>query len=280
MSALQEALGRLREGAEAEYYDTEADPRDRASYYAAVPTGLDPAQLFQQLSRLLSDTHRTTPEYRPHVEVYPWVDLQPDRMLRSIYTDEVYDPEVLIREDAATESRREESARLMATEGLASSDVEAELERTLPYNCEHVYCQSWFDHAEPMRGDIHHLFACESKCNSFRGNFPYDDFPDYPEVVRDPCGRRERSGFEPAHGKSKAARAALYFLIRYPEVTAAAPRYDADHVRMLVAWHAASGPDEHEHHRNAAIFARQGNRNPLIDFPDWAERIDFAARPG
>ncbi|HEX8854480.1 MAG TPA: endonuclease [Thermoleophilaceae bacterium] len=280
MSSLEEALAQLWAGEQAVYYDAEADDRDRASYYADVSNGLDPAQLFQALSRLVSDTHRRQPEYRPHVEVYPWVDLQPDRTLRSIYTDEVYDPETLIREDAETEERRRDERARLITEGLTLRDLEAELETTLPYNCEHVYCQSWFDHAEPMRGDVHHLFACESKCNSFRGNFPYDDFPDYPEVVRDPCGRRERSGFEPAHGKAKAARAALYFLIRYPEVSAASPRYDAEHVTMLQGWHAASGPEEHERHRNAAIFARQGNRNPLIDFPEWSERIDFGARPG
>ncbi|MCE0446644.1 endonuclease [Streptomyces tricolor] len=37
--------------------------------------------------------------------------------------------------------------------------------------------QSWFAKREPMRGDLHHLFACEPECNSFRGNIPYTDFP-------------------------------------------------------------------------------------------------------
>ena len=35
--------------------------------------------------------------------------------------------------------------------------------------------------------------------------------------------------------------------------------------------------DAYERHRNAAIEQSQGNRNPLIDHPDWAARIDFAA---
>jgi Endonuclease I len=86
----------------------------------------------------------------------------------------------------------------------------AAIEAALPYNCEHVVCQSWFDEDEPMRGDIHHLFACESGCNSFRGNFPYIDFPDTQEIVRDACGRREEDGFEPGGGKGPAARATLY----------------------------------------------------------------------
>ena len=40
--------------------------------------------------------------------------------------------------------------------------------------------QSWFEKHEPMRGDLHHLFACESRCNGFRGNTPFADFPDFP----------------------------------------------------------------------------------------------------
>ena len=31
----------------------------------------------------------------------------------------------------------------------------------------------------------------------------------------------------------------------------------------------------YERHRNMAISGKQGNRNPFIDFPEWAERVDF-----
>ncbi len=85
----------------------------------------------------------------------------------------------------------------------------AAIEAALPYNCEHVVPQSWFGEDEPMRGDIHHLFACEFGCNSFRGNFPYFDFPDTQEVVRDACGRlRGRSALSPApaRGRSRGRR--------------------------------------------------------------------------
>jgi endonuclease G len=91
---------------------------------------------------------------------------------------------------------------------------EAAVEELEPFNCEHVVCQSWFDHAEPMRGDLHHLFTCERKCNSFRGNAPYTDFPNYLEVVRESCGKRETDTFEPAAGKGAVARATFYFLLR------------------------------------------------------------------
>ena len=105
-------------------------------------------------------------------------------MSRSIYTQDEYDPAELIEEAARIHEERES---LRARRRVTRPPIE-ELE---PYNCEHVVCQSWFDHAEPMRGDLHHLFTCERKCNSFRGNAPYTDFPDYLEVVRESCGKKE-----------------------------------------------------------------------------------------
>jgi len=129
-----------------------------------------------------------------------------------------------------------------------------------------------------MRGDLHHLFACESGCNSFRGNFPYFDFPDTEEVAREACGRREDIGFEPGAGKGPVARATLYFLLRYPGLIG-----DSEH--ELTRRSAADDPQlargrsgqHYELHRNFVIADLQGNRNPLIDHPDWAQRIDFAA---
>ena len=127
-----------------------------------------------------------------------------------------------------------------------------------------------------MRGDLHHLFACESKCNSFRGNTPFFDFPDFAEAVRDDCGKSERGRFEPAAGKGAAARATLYFLLRYPgSIDATAAEYTPDRIKVLLDWHKRHEVGRYERHRNAAIHAAQGNRNPLIDFPDWATKIDF-----
>ena len=40
-------------------------------------------------------------------------------------------------------------------------------------------------------------------------------------------------------------------------------------------WHLADPPGEFELHRNAAIQERQGNRNPLIDFPDLVRAVAF-----
>ncbi len=135
-----------------------------------------------------------------------------------------------------------------------------------------------------MRGDLHHLFACESRCNGFRANTPFIEFADYapataedprhqqtvPRVVRDQCGKSEGNGFEPAHGKGAVARAVLYFAVRYPGLMDEMP---AARYPMLLTWHQQDPVTRWERHRNAAIHQRQGNRNPFIDRPHWAEPL-------
>ncbi|MCA8968592.1 MAG: endonuclease [Planctomycetes bacterium] len=38
---------------------------------------------------------------------------------------------------------------------------------------------------------------------------------------------------------------------------------------VLLAWHQEDPPDARECHRNDAVYAAQGNRNPFIDHPEW-----------
>jgi endonuclease I len=45
---------------------------------------------------------------------------------------------------------------------------------------------------------------------------------------------------------------------------------------MLVKWHSNDEVSLYEKHRNRAIWEKQGNRNPLIDFPQYVSKIDFA----
>src|SRR3712207_6295666 len=123
------------------------------------------------------------PAYKPARELYPWVDLQPSGLLRSLYTGHEWEPEALIRADLAIAQARaqELTARLATLGAQVDGAAPAEVEAALPFNCEHVVPQSWFAKREPMRGDLHHLFACEAGCNSFRGNTPFAEFADSPD---------------------------------------------------------------------------------------------------
>jgi endonuclease I/V8-like Glu-specific endopeptidase len=276
-----EALAELEQASQRPYYDEEADGRARNAYWGDLPDrDLDPVQMFDVLHGRLEQTHTRPLAYKPARHLYPWVDLHPGTgaVVKSIYSGQAFDPAQLIHEDFRIEAALAESAQALAStrESLSFEAAFDALEAQLPYNCEHVVPQSWFAKKEPMRGDLHHLFTCEARCNSFRGNTPYYDFADFREALQSECGKREGERFEPEQGKGAAARATLYFLLRYPgEIERLADQYDEARLEILLAWHRQDGVSEYEHHRNAAIEEKQGNRNPLIDFPELADRIDF-----
>lgn len=275
------ALANHRVARDRPYYDRVADAAAREAYYANIRTETGDA-LRRALTGLLADSHEPQPRYKPMRLVYPWVDLHKDGRLRSIYSGKDFSAEEFIRADAAVAQARlarvQELLLLESTAGPAEFEQEFDaLEASMPFNCEHVVPQSWFDKQEPMRGDLHHLFACEVGCNSFRGNFPYFDFPNFEEAVREACGMRESVGFEPEEGKGVVARATLYFLLRYPgQVGDVAREFPEDRLPVLLRWHESEAVSEYELHRNAAIAEIQGNRNPLIDHPEWAREIDFS----
>jgi endonuclease G, mitochondrial len=279
-------LERVRQGT-IPYYDSVTDVQNRDNYYGNLITeadALNSQKLFKKLKELLTNTHTNKLSYKPINQLYPWVDLQPDLKIRSIYSNLEYTPEQIIREDLQIDRQRNiRFQELMQSESFIQTanfrDELDLLEAQLPYNCEHVVPQSWFGKEQPMRGDLHHLFACEVSCNSFRGNTPYFDFVDFEEVIQSNCGKSERneSKFEPNNGKGEAARATLYFLIRYSgQINNTIKEYKADRLETLLKWHEKFPITEHERHRNMAIFEKQGNRNPLIDFPAWARKIDFS----
>ncbi len=307
---LLKSLSILKEAGTRTYYDQETDQKERQSYYAEflenqtnrsltfellttdkkkikitveeqAMSSSAPGVSFGSLSKLVRRTHENFHRYKPSRYVYPWVDLHPDGRIHSIYSGQVFEAEEFIREDFNISHERAARFRdLMTRERAINNEMlEAEFnafEAALPYNCEHVVPQSWFDKREPMRGDLHHLFGCESRCNSFRSNIPYFDFVDFERAIRDSCGKREDNKFEPESGKGTVARAVLYFLLRYPgEINSTSREFEAERLPVLFKWHEDHPVEEYELHRNKAVYEMQGNRNPFIDFPEWVESVDF-----
>lgn len=284
---LDPALAALKTGLERPYYDEAADQTARDQYYAGVAADLTPADRFAQLRGLLRDTHTGHLSYQDVRlnHLYPWVDLREEgtqRRLHSIYSGIAFEAEDFIREDLRIAARLAAQVRELALVESSLEDLQTQidlLEAQEPFNCEHVVPQSWFAKRSPMREDLHHLFACESGCNSFRSNIPYYQFPPQEEAFRDACGQRDGAStkFEPVAGKGAAARATLYFLLRYPGLIGDEARELArGRLPILLEWHRGEPVSRHELHRNAAIAEVQGNRNPLIDHSEWADAIDFA----
>jgi endonuclease I len=266
-----------------DYFDAHADGLDARSYYEEVDWNASPPKIFATLSKLVEKTHTTQPSYgQARVQYfYPAVDLHEDGKLRHIYSGRPFDPVEAIESEL---SQVAELARLREGMVVATS-LEALIERddlwdaieeraAAPFNCEHVVPQSWFKRQEPMRGDLHHLFTCETRCNSFRGNTPYWQFSPEAEAIMQECGRREEDKFEPKHGKGPIARATLYFLLRYPgEIGDAQRELRRNRLHVLLDWHRNSQVTTYEKHRNRIIFKVQGNRNPFIDHPESATEM-------
>jgi endonuclease G len=277
------SLERVDAGRQRPYFDDHGDTVARDGYYADINLDADAPTVVAQLSRLLATTHQRVLSYAPSEQLYPWVDLHPDGHLRNIYSGVRVDPGEVIRDDARIARARADrlTAAVRASPTMSAGDLHAAaltVEHELHFNCEHVVPQSWFSHRDPMRGDLHHLFTCEPTCNTKRANIPFVELSDAKPPVAG-CGRTtaDGSGFEPFTGKGPAARATLYFLLRYPgEIGERLVELQPQALPTLVAWHAADPVAEYERHRNAAIFEAQGNRNPFIDLPDLATTLDLA----
>lgn len=292
------------------YLDEAAEADAIEEYYADIGGSLSKSKRFTALHELVKDSHENKLSYKSarHDHLYPWIDRREDETLRSIYSGDLMAEELFVAERLAVEAAIERAAVALETfvSALPAEVLEAEdaaLEASSPFNCEHVVPQSWFDGEDEQRAqksDLHHLFTCESGCNSFRSNIPYSEFTPSEEAairakevsaveaildptleaVRPQCGLRDGRRFEPTAGKGVVARATLYFVLRYPGVVGDVKsgnkkEFLKSHVGTLLDWAEAEQPSRYERHRNAEIAKVQGNRNPLIDRPDWLRRIAF-----
>lgn len=279
---LQQALADCRAALARPYYDAAADGADREAYYKGLSGSQSPADFYHSLNDLVTRTHAHSLDYDPSHNLYPVVDLHPDGRLHSIYSGRSMAPEEVIRHDFAVHrAHQQQRWALMSLTTLSATQVGeriASLDANLPYNCEHVVPQSWFDKKSPMRGDLHHLFACDPGCNSMRGDVPYADDGQGAEKSMPDCGSvtKDQKHFMPSAGRGAVARATLYFLLRYPGIIGKDPdQYKPSDIQTLLRWSRDNPVTDYERHRNAEIFHLQGNRNPLVDHPEWADKIDF-----
>ncbi|MBS4209245.1 endonuclease [Bacillus sp. FJAT-50079] len=253
------------------YFDKKKDQKDKIRYYRHINLHMSSnRKKFIILHQLITHTHRNKLPYFISKDefLYTWVDLHPNGAVKNIYSGAENDPADLMRLDAKVHAKHEDL-------DLSEGDVPVDLK----FNAEHIVPQSWFGGREPMKGDLHHLFACEPKCNATRSNFPYHDFSDYhpespDEKIRNHCGFASLQLFEPENGKGTVARAMLYFILRYPNAIKKSYRKKIN-FSLLRDWNEQFPPTIYEQHRNQAIFQIQGNRNPFIDFPELMDRLYF-----
>jgi len=165
------------------------------------------------------------------------------------------------------------------------------------YNREHIIPQSVFGKVSPMVADAHFIAATDGKVNGIRSNFPHGmvGTATYTSQNGSKLGSALNSGysagytgtvFEPIDEfKGDIARMYFYFATRYENVIntwgVAYDMFDGTtdkvfaepFLTILMTWHTQDPVSSAEIARNDAIYARQSNRNPFIDHPEYVAQI-------
>jgi endonuclease I len=164
------------------------------------------------------------------------------------------------------------------------------------YNREHSWPKSWANEAYPHYTDLYHLYPSQGIANSTRNNNPYGEVADGSATYTSANGSQSgpaRSGlgytgtvFEPIDDyKGDFARTYFYISTRYYGEDGTWNNVEmADGCElkewaldMLMDWHQLDPVSQKELDRIEDVYAIQGNRNPFIDHPEYADSIWNAA---
>ncbi|MGJ8724058.1 MAG: endonuclease I family protein [Roseibacillus sp.] len=164
------------------------------------------------------------------------------------------------------------------------------------WNREHVWPRSYcIGNSGPDNSDLHNLYPCNASVNSSRGNKFFDETTGSGTMNSvSPENTYDSDSWEPDDvDKGMVARAVLYVVVRYDGSDSGTGDMelgdvpDASSCRMgvlttMLAWNRMFPPTAAERARNDGIyegvsttagFLRQGNRNPFVDFPQFADAI-------
>ncbi|MFW5888884.1 MAG: endonuclease I family protein [Bacillota bacterium] len=142
------------------------------------------------------------------------------------------------------------------------------------WNREHVWPQSrlgvrvsYTNDFTSKATDVHNLKPCDPNQNGFRSNHYFDNF-----TTNDTYEPRDEV-------KGDIARILFYMATMYFDLTLDNNTYaDSSEKTMgildtLLIWNELDPVDDFERNRNDVIYSYQGNRNPFIDYPEFAELL-------
>jgi endonuclease I len=154
------------------------------------------------------------------------------------------------------------------------------------WNREHVWAKSHgdFGTAQGPGTDLHHLRPTDVTVNSTRSNLDFDNGGT--QHGEAPGNYYDGDSWEPRDEvKGDVARMIFYMAVRYEGDSGELDLEINDNVNngsapyhgkmsVLLQWNEQDPVDAREIRRNDIIFEQyQGNRNPFIDHPEWAEMI-------
>jgi len=171
------------------------------------------------------------------------------------------------------------------------------------YNREHSIPQSWFNSEAPAVSDYYQIFPTDGYVNGMRGNFPYGEVASAKFTSKNgsKLGTSAIAGvtgtvFEPIDAyKGDVARAFFYFVTRYEDkikswinngnaskafAANTFPSINIPYLQMMLRWSALDPVSQKEMDRNNGGESFQGDRNPFVDHPEFANQIWKNTCPG
>ncbi|MGI9526744.1 MAG: endonuclease [Weeksellaceae bacterium] len=217
-------------------------------YYKSIDFSQEGDALKEQLTKLITDTHKNQISYNTLKEVLKTSDADPDK-----------------------------PGNIILFYGSENSGIH-ERSRSVngSWNREHVYAQS---QGTPPLGksvpgsDAHHLRSTDIQLNSNRGHLSFAD------------GQGKRAGknnggwYPGDEWKGDVARILMYMYVRYENrtqplnITKGPATYSSDFPDILLKWNVEDPVSNLEINRNNVVADVQKNRNPFIDNPYLATMI-------
>ena len=243
--------------------ETISEPADAASidsYYAGLDESLRGDAFRTQLASLITTTHKYNPTYGGLAGIFDESDADPNKAgnILWFYT-----------------------GTSVSFNGSFSSGT----------NREHVWPKnagSAFPETTDAGSDAHHLRPTNANLNSTRGNNSFGEVAEIPGNIVKENGStnyknlcyQSNSVFYPGVGyRGATARILMYVQTRWGNaynltfVLGKGNNKTIGDIEDLMKWHIEEPPTEAEKVRNEVVYGIQGNRNPFIDHPEYAEMI-------
>lgn len=136
------------------------------------------------------------------------------------------------------------------------------------WNREHVWAQSltsnWFG-TSGAGADMHHIRPCNPSVNSSRGNDKFGERSGYYLPLNVNGSNQDYRG--------DVARIILYMFTRYTQADSRKFTDIFDSLDTILKWNKLDPVSETEIIRNEYTYKIQGNKNPFIDYPEFADAI-------
>lgn len=251
----------------AELAEVERESNSAGSYYSGLDTSLQGNAFRAQLAELLKSTHKTQTTYKGNgntslVGVFKVADADPNKSGNIIW---FY------------------TGTSVSFSGFGSTSGTTNREHVWPKDSGRAFP------AESGPGaDGHHLRPTEATLNSSRSSKSYDEIATTTSNIAKQAGSisygnlcyTNSTFFYPGEGyRGATARILMYMQVRWGDENGLTFVDSDGHcktigkISTLMKWHLEEPPTEEEIRRNEEVYAIQGNRNPFIDHPEYAEKI-------